>query len=371
MTLRARDGWSMLALGLAALALRWPFTTRYLYHWDSVNFALSLERYDVRLHQPHPPGYPVYIAVAKVSTAVFHAAGAATPEVDGLAALSALGGAVTIVAAFFFFRRLATDDDAVALIGVLLLACSPLFWFTALRPLSDTTGLALALAAQACLAGAFVRRRQGHGADPETIAASGRMIVAGALIAGLAIGVRTQTLWLTLPLLALVLVDRTGRGAAGAILGSAMTFSIGVLVFGMFMLTIFFRRRLPIRLPFGPELTAEGRLRFPLRLIRMLFMLAFLRMLVLMLMPLGQVEPHADAHQYAGDDELQADRLAEHGHGDERAHERRGRVVGAGSRRSEVSERDDEEYQARAIAEQADHGRAQQRTGSREWRPER
>jgi hypothetical protein len=62
------------------------------------------------------------------------------------------------------------------------------------------------------------------------------MIVAGALIAGLAIGVRTQTLWLTLPLLALVLVDRTGRGAAGAILGSAMTFSIGVLVWAIPMI---------------------------------------------------------------------------------------------------------------------------------------
>ena len=59
------------------------------------------------------------------------------------------------------------------------------------------------------------------------------MIVAGALIAGLAVGVRTQTIWLTLPLLALVLLDRAGRGAAGALLGSAMTFSIGVLVWAI------------------------------------------------------------------------------------------------------------------------------------------
>ena len=102
--------------------------------------------------------------------------------------------------------------------------------------MSDVTGLALALAAQACLATAFVRRRSGADADPETIAASGRMIVAGALIAGLAVGVRTQTAWLTLPLLALVLVDRAGRGAAGAILGSAMTFSIGVLVWAIPMI---------------------------------------------------------------------------------------------------------------------------------------
>ena len=57
--------------------------------------------------------------------------------------------------------------------------------------------------------------------------------MAGALIAGLAVGVRTQTIWLTLPLLALVLLDRAGRGAAGALLGSAMTFSIGVLAWAI------------------------------------------------------------------------------------------------------------------------------------------
>ena len=62
---------------------------------------------------------------------------------------------------------------------------------------------------------------------------SGRLIVAGALIAGLAVGMRTQTIWLTLPLLAVVLLDRAGRGAAGALLGSAMTFAIGVLAWAI------------------------------------------------------------------------------------------------------------------------------------------
>ena len=59
------------------------------------------------------------------------------------------------------------------------------------------------------------------------------MIVLGALIAGLAVGLRTQTLWLTAPLLTLVLVDRIGRGVAGAIMGAAMTFTIGALAWGV------------------------------------------------------------------------------------------------------------------------------------------
>jgi hypothetical protein len=44
---------------------------------------------------------------------------------------------------------------------------------------------------------------------------------------------RSQALWLTLPLLALVLVQRAGRGAAGALLGSAMTFTIGILIWAV------------------------------------------------------------------------------------------------------------------------------------------
>jgi hypothetical protein len=107
----------------------------------------------------------------------------------------------------------------------------------AVRPMSDLPGLTLALAAQACLLTAWWWQTPEHGGDrrmtPETLAASGRMIVLGALVAGVAVGLRTQTLWLSAPLLALVLVDRIGRGVAGAIMGAAMTFTIGGLIWGV------------------------------------------------------------------------------------------------------------------------------------------
>ena len=32
---------------------------------DSINFAMGVESFDVAKHQPHPPGYPVYIGLAK------------------------------------------------------------------------------------------------------------------------------------------------------------------------------------------------------------------------------------------------------------------------------------------------------------------
>ena len=103
--------------------------------------------------------------------------------------------------------------------------------------MSDLPGLALALAAQACLLTAWWWQTPDDRGDrrmtPDVLAASGRMIVLGGLIAGVAVGLRTQTLWLTAPLLTLVLVDRIGRGVAGAIMGAAMTFTIGGLVWGV------------------------------------------------------------------------------------------------------------------------------------------
>ena len=99
--------------------------------------------------------------------------------------------------------------------------------------MSDIPGLAVTLAAQAALVSAFVRQRLNPARTPEALADSGKMIVLGAFLSALAIGMRSQAMWLTLPLLALVLVQRAGRGAAGALLGSAMTFTIGVLIWAV------------------------------------------------------------------------------------------------------------------------------------------
>ena len=224
--------WALAALFLIAHLASLPPTLEDV---DSINFALGVRDFDPFKHQPHPPGYPVFIALGKLSHAVWPS------EAGSLSIWGAVFGALAVFPLLALFRslealdRTAADADRQrrAALATVVVIASPLFWFTALRPLSDMPGLGLALAAQACLASAFVRRRRADSADPEAIGESGRLIVAGALIAGLAIGVRTQTIWLTLPLLAAVLLDRAGRGAAGALLGSAMTFSIGVLAWAI------------------------------------------------------------------------------------------------------------------------------------------
>ena len=51
---------------LACLLARLPFVAHRLWDHDSVQFALGAEHYDLAAHHPHPPGYPLYIALLKI-----------------------------------------------------------------------------------------------------------------------------------------------------------------------------------------------------------------------------------------------------------------------------------------------------------------
>src|SRR5277367_433242 len=59
--------WCVAALLLAgALALRIPFRSQFAYHWDSAQFALAIREYDIRLSQPHAPGYFLYVMLGRL-----------------------------------------------------------------------------------------------------------------------------------------------------------------------------------------------------------------------------------------------------------------------------------------------------------------
>src|SRR5262249_34549393 len=141
-----------------------------------------IHRYDVALHQPHPPGYPLFIALAKA----VHAFGPS--EAHALSLVSIIAGSLSVFALIVFFRRLADAPTWLPLVAAVVAGAAPLFWVTASRPLSDVPGLAAAVAVQAATLGATT--------------ASG--LARAALFAGLAAGLRSQVLWLTVPLLLLV-----------------------------------------------------------------------------------------------------------------------------------------------------------------------
>lgn len=246
MTARRVSAALALAIGLAHL----PFLASGLEDIDSVNFALGVRDFDVAAHRPHPPGYPIYIAVGKVAAmAVGAVSGGEVPSAIEARALSIVSLLAAVVAAFVMYRAYAAlgrrDGESgllpasdVAAIGATALALTcPLLWTLAVRPLSDLPGLAFALVSQVFLLTAWQWQRVPPGGErrmtPEMTAKSGRMIVLGALVAGLALGMRSQTLWLTAPILLTVIVDRMGRGGAGALIGATMTSAIGSLAWAI------------------------------------------------------------------------------------------------------------------------------------------
>jgi hypothetical protein len=189
-----------LVLAAAYLAAHLPSLAPSLEDIDSINFALGLRDFDPARHQPHPPGSPVYIAMGRALLAMVSAIGSTLSQTAAealtLSLWSALAGAVALVAAARVFRESAPDDRG-APWGIALLAACPLFWLSGLRPMSDLPGLAAALVAQALiLQGRRDRTR----------------LIQGAIVAGLAAGIRVQTVWLTVPVLALALVAQRGAG---------------------------------------------------------------------------------------------------------------------------------------------------------------
>ena len=226
--------WMRAAMGLGALYLAAHLLQLApdLGDIDSINFALGLRHFDPAAHQPHPPGYPVYMVLGRLSIAIL---GLLTPnarqtvlEARALAVWSALGGAVALVAAARVWLELQRVTVAEAhrrsaegaLWSTVLLMANALFWVSGSQPMSDVPGLAAAMAAQVVLLASLPDRdgRGGHG----------KALLAGALLSGLAIGLRTQTLWLTAPLLVTVVllhprearVRRAVQAMGMAVLGS-------------------------------------------------------------------------------------------------------------------------------------------------------
>lgn len=241
-----RAWWIAAALAVFFLLGHLPFLASSLEDVDSVNFALGLRDFDPARHRPHPPGYPIYMTLAKGADVFLS-------EPRALAIWGALFGALSAFALLRLFGALDALDappqppaDRVSpgrfgewaglpAVATAMALLGPLAWLTASRPMSDTAGLAVSLAAQAILATAMIRRRDalagGAGTfDASAAASSGRLLLIGALVSALAFGFRSQGAWLTVPLLALAVFDRTGRGAGAALVGSTVWFAAGTLL---------------------------------------------------------------------------------------------------------------------------------------------
>jgi hypothetical protein len=158
-----------LAVSLSVLTVlsRLPYRARMLYNWDAVQFALALGEYDVVKHQPHPPGYILYVALGRLVHGLVGDAAAAY-----VLLAVAFSGAGTFVV---YLLARAVYDRPTALTAATLLAVSPLFWFY------GTVGLSYAGEALMASIVAYFAFRALRGSETDAWLAAGYLGLAGGL----------------------------------------------------------------------------------------------------------------------------------------------------------------------------------------------
>jgi 4-amino-4-deoxy-L-arabinose transferase-like glycosyltransferase len=148
---------------------------------DSVHFALGLTDFNVTKFQPHPPGFPVYMALGMLFNSILR------NGLLSLTLLSAAFGALSVLAFYLLSREMFGKE--IALAASLLASITPLFWMSSVKAMSDMTCAFFVLASML-----FIYRYDKY--------AVRRDFYAGSLLAGIAAGVRIHSIFILFPLLA-------------------------------------------------------------------------------------------------------------------------------------------------------------------------
>lgn len=122
---------------LVAVLVRIPFRATYLVNWDSVNFALGVEAFNLETHQPHPPGYLGYVFLGRIIDWFVG------DPVLALTAISIVAGAAATMWVYLLGTRFVSEQAAIIAAG--LFGTSPLVWYYSEVPLTYIVEVALAL----------------------------------------------------------------------------------------------------------------------------------------------------------------------------------------------------------------------------------
>lgn len=181
---------------------RFAAMARSLWDWDEALFCLGMREYDVTSHHPHPPGFPVYIGLAKVARLMtgsdFHA----------FQALNLVAGFLVFPAAYLLAREFGARFETSVLAGALL-AFFPNLWFFGGTAFSDVPSIVLVMFAATLLLRGRTSRRD---------------YFIGTVLLAMAIGIRPQNLLIGLyPGIAATRRRPAGDVVAALVIGVAIT----------------------------------------------------------------------------------------------------------------------------------------------------
>ncbi len=176
-----RNNQLILLLVLIATVLRFMYLSPWLEDWDSVQLALGLHHYSIIDHQPHPPGYPLYILLGRLFY-IF-----TQNDAYALSSLSALLGSLSAIPLYLLAKKM--FDKKTALLSALIFIVTPVHWVFSERAFTDIPGLFFLL-----VFGYFIYSSKGNL----------KRLFLSSLFAGLVLGVRFNEIPVVLGLIILV-----------------------------------------------------------------------------------------------------------------------------------------------------------------------
>jgi 4-amino-4-deoxy-L-arabinose transferase-like glycosyltransferase len=179
-------------LFLAAFALYFFTHSPALDDIDAVQFAMGVRSFDLWHHQPHPPGYPLFIFLGWLGTKFFHVG-----TESSLYCASALGGGLFVACWFLIIRAQFSEKFAWWIATSLMI--TPVIWMTATKAITDM--LAAGLMSAELLAAIYFLEHKKR-----------RLIICTALLGAAAAGIRPQLF----PVVAVIVAIPLKKSSASA-----------------------------------------------------------------------------------------------------------------------------------------------------------
>ncbi len=203
-------------LTVACALTRLLARSKTLWEWDEVLFCFGLRDYDVALHHPHPPGFPLYVGMARLLRPLVDSDFHAYQWIN-------LAAAAFVFPAVFLLARELRFTFSTSSIASLLFAFFPNVWYFGGTAFSDIPSIVLVIFAVVFLL------RGGR---------SKRDYYIGTILLALAAGIRSQNLLVGLvPGLIASRKRRPREVLAAAVLGFvilAVTYGVAIEATGSF-----------------------------------------------------------------------------------------------------------------------------------------
>src|SRR5258708_28410620 len=134
----------LIALTIAVAATRFYALSRSMWDWDEALFASGVRHYNVGVHHPHPPGFPLFIVAAKFMHLFVSDAFNALRLVSLIASLF-------VFPALYAFARAFRFPFVTSVVAAIIFSFLPNVWFFGGTGFSDIFAIVLFLASGALL----------------------------------------------------------------------------------------------------------------------------------------------------------------------------------------------------------------------------